>query len=405
MANILFIASGFPPFEFSENIANGKLVLALINSGHSVQVISKIDEGQTYNSEWREPWLELKSLTFTISYSVGGPLQRPYEIIKNTIRFKYPLEGIRWAGFAYKKAKELIQEGKIDIILTRSPSDIAHLVGLRLKKKLKVKWIANWNDPSTGTWPDPYEKYLPTWKRIISKKYTQEILKFADKNTFPSQMLADNFQAHFKIEDSRTAIIPHIMLNNQIPYDGAAPTNGLHIVHSGNMSIERDPTNLFMALKRLNDQTDEKIYLDVMGVISKQASNLIKELNLEEYISAIEPMPYYRVMKKMADYDVLLILEAKLTKGIFLPSKISDYAQLSKPILAISPQTGEVKRLLEKYGGGVASDNSSVEDIEEKMLLLNKMKAENRLDEVIINSNLKEYLGENRVVKLIESTF
>jgi len=116
-------------------------------------------------------------------------------------------------------------------------------------------------------------------------------------------------------------------------------------------------------------------------------------------------MPYYRAMKKMAEYDVLLILEAKLTIGIFLPSKISDYAQLNKPILAISPQNGEVKRLLEKYGGGVASDNSSVADIADKILFIKKMKTENRLDEIVINSSLKEYLGENRVVKLLESSF
>jgi len=405
LAKVLVIATGFPPFEFSENITNGKLVTALIGNGHEVNIISKIDEGQTYNLEWCEPWLQLEPLTFTITYPVGGSWQRSYEIIRNTIRFGYPLEGIRWAGFAYKKAKELIQEGNIDLILTRSPSDIAHLVGLRLKKKLKVKWIANWNDPSTGTWPDPYERYLPTWKKIISKKYTQEILKFADTTTFPSQMLAANFQAHFKIEESRIAIIPHIMLENQISYDGAAPAIGLHLVHSGNMSIERDPTNLFMALKRINDQSHDKIYLDIMGVISKQASDLLEDLNLKAYIRAIEPMPYYKAMRKMAEYDVLLILEAKLIKGIFFSSKNSDYAQLNKPILAISPQTGEVKRLLEKYGGGFTSDNSKVEDIEDKLLFLNKMKAENRLDEIVINSSLKEYLGENRVVKLLESSF
>lgn len=171
------------------------------------------------------------------------------------------------------------------------------------------------------------------------------------------------------------------------------------------MSIERDPTNLFMALKRINDQSHDKIYLDIMGVISKQASDLLEDLNLKAYIRAIEPMPYYKAMRKMAEYDVLLILEAKLIKGIFLPSKISDYAQLNKPIFAISPQTGEVKRLLEKYGGGFTSDNSKVEDIEDKLLFLNKMKAENRLDEIVINSSLKEYLGENRVVKLLESSF
>ncbi len=60
---ILFIAAGFPPYEFSENIVNGKLVLALIREGHKVVVVSRTDEGPVYNAEWRDPWLPLKDIT------------------------------------------------------------------------------------------------------------------------------------------------------------------------------------------------------------------------------------------------------------------------------------------------------------------------------------------------------
>lgn len=403
MANILFIASGFPPFEFSENIINGKLVLALMKKGHSVRVISKIDEGQTYNSEWRKPWLVLKPVTYYISYPLGNFAQRSFEIVMNTLRFKYPQEGIRWAEYAYKKATELIKEEVFDVVITRSPSDIAHLVGLRLKKKLNIRWIANFNDPATGIWPYPYEKNLPGWKKSISKKFVEEVLKLADKASFPSILLAEHFKEHFKLNDSRISIIPHIMLEEPLEAEYKTDPNNLHIIHSGNLSSERDPGTFLGALKKYNTLNEKKIYLDILGVISNEWIEHIEKLDQGEYVKTIEPLPYSEAMQKMATYDVLLILEAPLKKGIFLPSKISDYAQLKKPILAISPAIGEVKNLLHKYGGGIAAKNNSVDDIFEKLSFLSNKKAGNKLYEFFGNSTLREYLDEKNVINLIES--
>ena len=39
------IATGYPPYLFSENLCNGKLVMALLQAGIEVDVISRIDEG------------------------------------------------------------------------------------------------------------------------------------------------------------------------------------------------------------------------------------------------------------------------------------------------------------------------------------------------------------------------
>ena len=123
--------------------------MALMKRGHSVYIISKIDEGQTYNSEWRQPWLVLKPITYYVSYPHGNFAQRSFEVIRNTMRFKNPQEGIRWAEYAYRKAVELIKGEGFDIVMTRSPSDIAHLVGLRLKKKLNPGTIL----PASSTCP------------------------------------------------------------------------------------------------------------------------------------------------------------------------------------------------------------------------------------------------------------
>ena len=41
---ILYIASGYLPYTFSENLCNGKLVYAMKLNGWDVDVISRVDE-------------------------------------------------------------------------------------------------------------------------------------------------------------------------------------------------------------------------------------------------------------------------------------------------------------------------------------------------------------------------
>ena len=82
---ILFIASGYLPYTFSENLCNAKLVYALQEAGWHVDVISKKDNGPTYSTEWQEPWLPLKEHTYEISYFIGGKLSRLYDLLKSSI--------------------------------------------------------------------------------------------------------------------------------------------------------------------------------------------------------------------------------------------------------------------------------------------------------------------------------
>jgi glycosyltransferase involved in cell wall biosynthesis len=403
MAKIIFITTGFPPYEFSENITNGKLVLALINRGHIVHVISRIDEGDLYNSEWREPWLSLKGITFTVTYPKGNFIRRLYEISRNTLSFKYPVEGIRWAEYAYRRAKMMLSEYKYDLVITRSPSDIPHLVGLRLKKNFGIKWLANWNDPASGIWPVPYENSLPQWKKIISRKFAREALSYSDITTFPSELLYEHFRSHFLIEDKRVKIVPHIMLKSE--FSTSRYSNeiyNLHLLFSGNMSVERNPEYLLSSIQKFNLNNKGKIYLDILGICSAQALQLIVKYDLTEYVKVLNPLPYKEAMGIMSQYDVLLNLEARMERSIFLPSKIADYACLNKVILSLSPGVSETGHLLRKYNAGIVADNASIQDIYDKLSFLSRMKIQKRINEIIETTSINEYLGEKHVIDLIE---
>lgn len=61
-------------------------------------------------------------------------------------------------------------------------------------------------------------------------------------------------------------------------------------------------------------------------------------------------------MAAMRASHVLVLIEAPLAEGIFLPSKVTDYVQAGRPILAVSPRNGTLADLLGANGGGLAAD-------------------------------------------------
>ena len=71
--------------------------------------------------------------------------------------FFIPDSRIGWNCFAFKEAKKVISENKIDVIITTGPPHSAHLVGLKLKKYFDIPWIADFRDPWTGLY---YNKFL-----------------------------------------------------------------------------------------------------------------------------------------------------------------------------------------------------------------------------------------------------
>ena len=187
---LLLIAPGYLPYTFSENLCNGKLVYAMYKRGWHVDVISKVDEGPSYSNEWTEPWLPLKETNITITYEVGGRLARIYDTLRSSFKMGiYPEGGIRWACRAYELALKLCKENHYDAVLTRSPNDIPHVIGLRLKEKLGIRWIANWNDPAAPIWPEPYTHHFSAKEQARKDWVGQMLAEYNNDYAWDSEIV------------------------------------------------------------------------------------------------------------------------------------------------------------------------------------------------------------------------
>lgn len=389
------------PYTFSEALCNAKLVYALQQSGWKVDVISRVDDGHNYSTEWQEPWMCLKPHTYEMAYPLGNKITRTWDLLRSTLQMGgYPLAGIRWARRAYQKAVALHKEKHYDVVFTRSPSDVPHIVGYKLKQRFGVRWIANWNDPSATIWPEPYTHHFSESKTKMLEKYTIQCLKAADVNTFPSQSLLDHFTEHFPfLRNQRTEVIPHIALWETLYMPTKrAKKDKLYLCHSGNLSAERNPELLFRAMREMIDEGHSLIRLDIMGHINDYTQLLIDKYGLSGYVGCAGSYPYMEAMQRLQAYDVLVLLEARLKRGIFFASKFTDYAQSTRPILAVSPKEGFAHDMIGQYGGGVFVDNEDYQDIKRGLMKLYQAWETDSLDSVYSTQRLYEQFSALKVV-------
>jgi glycosyltransferase involved in cell wall biosynthesis len=399
------ITSGYLPYLFSENLCNAKLVYALKEAGIEVDVISKVDDGPTYGSEWVDPWLELKSNTYLMSYSVGNKLTRLVDVAYSGLRLGIGLEpGVRWLRRAYSVALDLIKEHHYDAILTRSPNDLPHLLGYKLKRKTGIKWIANWNDPAGPIWPAPYTHKTSEKVRRKAMVYTEKMLRNADVTTFPSNSLRCHFVEYFPfLKEMSTEVIPHIGLVPSLFKRVEHRKNDKFMMcHSGNLSIERDPELTFKALRGIIDDGFSNFEFHIMGHVNSFTQSLIDKYDLQNYVKCPGSFQYMDALERMQLYDVLVLLEAKLEKGIFFASKFTDYAQIGLPILAISPEQGFAHDMISKYGGGLLANNEDVESIKLQIKTLISLWSSNQLGNINSHRLFQEFSAE-KVVDIYKS--
>ncbi len=402
----LFITTGYLPYTFSENICNAKLVYALQENGWEVDVISRIDDGPAYNREWQEPWLCLKPNVHEISYPLGNKFTRILDLLHSSFQMGgYPLSGIRWARRAYQKAVALHKERHYDIILTRSPNDTPHIIGYKLKKRFNVLWVANWNDPAATIWPEPYTHRFSRLKSKMLYNYTKKCLMNADINTFPSQTLLDHFTEYFPfLQQLQTKVIPHIALSDSLySLNKRDKKDKFYLCHSGNLSPERNPELLFRALREMIDEGYNHIQFDIMGYINEYTRKLIEKYELNDYVFCPGSFPYMEAVSRLSNYDTLVLLEARMKKGIFFASKFTDYAQSGRPILAVSPTNGFAHDMLSYYGGGITVNNENYKDIKKGLCNLYTAWESNELYTKYDTKKLYNEFSAEKVVNIYNS--
>lgn len=399
MKRILLIAPDSYPVKGAESIVNIKLLKALSKSNEiEIDLISKKDKQQNYPSDsLADLGIKLRSIhVLEVDNKIN--LSTIYQHIVSFFLFGIAFKGSHWAVKAVRLAKQLIKLNDYDVVITKNRA--APLVGYYLKKHYGLKWVVTCNDPTPEEmYPQPYGHGINGQRSRKTKRLISILSKYGDKFIFPNERLRDYMLQYLFVPLTNTVIIPHVV--NEMPIQQKKLHGPLKLIHSGNLSLPRSPRTFFVALSTfIKKHPDFPINVSLLGVGNKNIQQEIDELKLNNYISLIPPVSYITSLEILRDYDIAIIIEADCKEGIFLPTKVSDFMQNRKRILAISPRVGVLNDLYKSgdidYFANVSSSNDIIDTLEQIYSDFNSGKIRNTeykikknyMEDFIINSYL-----------------
>lgn len=303
-----------------------------------------------------------------------------------------------WVKSSVKKLKKYLSENRIDTIITTGPPHSVHLIGLGLKKQLKVKWIADFRDP----WTDiDYFHQLPLTKKSKKKhqQLEQEVLKTADEVLVVGKTMQTNFKSFSK----NIHIITNGYDTERVLKENVVLDKKFSITHIGLMNADRNPKILWKVLAEISSENKEfsnDLQLKLIGKVAKEVDEELSKYQFKN-IEKVDYVPHKEVKKYQRKSQVLLLAINQVPSAkMIITGKIFEYLQAKRPILAIGPKDGDLAEILQQTNSGTIVDFNDEEKAKSVILeLYQHYKNEN----LSVNSkNIEQYHRKSLTKELVE---
>jgi len=245
-----------------------------------------------------------------------------------------------WIKPSIKFLRKIIQEEEIKTIITTGPPHSMHLIGLGLKKRLDLCWIADFRDP-WSQW-DILEKLntgrLAMWKH---RRLEKEVLQSATKILTVSSHLKSGL-ADLGGEDR-----VHLQYNgvSEIEATKYPKSEMLTIGYYGMLNELRNPSELWGILDEL--AVSKKIHLRIGGVVAESIKEEIGALKqLKNCTDFLGYLSHEEVKREYAKCQVLVLLLNRTDNAKWiLPVKFFEYLAAQRWILALGPEESDLEAI------------------------------------------------------------
>lgn len=345
---ILFITETYPPALSPGALSVGKLVQACADAGHHVTVLARPrDPDGRAGTDPSPCWRALDDH----AVRPPEPMGATRIILGGIARIWGRLPAIgSWTYVAYRSARALLARGNFDCVMTGYLPFRTALVGYALKKEFGIPWVVRFPDPSPWClYPEPYGPGRPvTTRDRYMVRRVRDALRSADALIAPSaRMTAYVNRVYDGVFGEHQIVLPHVGWSR--PGNGQRPRGQVHILHAGIMTRQRESDRIATMLHRVL-RAARALGLDVRltftGYVSEEQRLSQRMNDFGSHVDWAPPVPYEESLAQMSAATGLLLLEAVMGEGIYLPSKLADYAVSGRPVLMFSPETGTIADLV-----------------------------------------------------------
>jgi glycosyltransferase involved in cell wall biosynthesis len=257
---------------------------------------------------------------------------------------------IGWIPFAIREANRLIQEKKIDLIFTSSPPHSSQLIGLWIKHKLHIPWVADLRDPWTGI--RYYEnQYRSLFAKKIDNTFEKKVLTKSDQIITVSQSLANAFSSKLNgFHPDKCLILPNGFDEDDFNLPPLNHITTFNIIYTGNLQANQNPEILWYVINKIIDEKNDLkniIRVRLIGRIHPHVLERIKAYRLEEIVNLEDFKPHSEILNEQKNAALLLMVVPRVKNNLgIVTGKFFEYLGANKPILVIGPPGSDIGKVL-----------------------------------------------------------
>jgi len=258
-----------------------------------------------------------------------------------------------WNPSALKTATAFLKTNLVDAVITTGPPHSTHLIGLELKKRHRVRWIADWRDPWSTVY---YLKLNPPcgWSLRRHQALERKVAQSADLNIVISKHLAKQLPSSNSIVvrngyDAAKTAAARVNENTR--------AERFRIKYVGNLTEGQKLEEAVKIIGKAFPDGDFELTCVGTRIDADRMKLLAVEIPGSFFCKCF--VPHQQAISEMADCELLLLL-INYYEGFegMLTTKLYEYISSGTKILCLGPHGGEAEELIDLYKAGACFDIS-----------------------------------------------
>jgi len=320
---------------------------------------------------------------------------------------RLPDAKIFWSSKIKDIAEKIVSENKIEYLLTTSPPPSLHGVGVYLRNKFQLRWLADFRDPwLADDLPDitPVHSYLRS-------KLENDIIKSADNVSVVTTTHQHNLQSRFPDYSNKIVYIP----NGYDPQDFAEKVSSepdkIVLTHCGTLCSKFSVMAFFETLTAAlskNEKLRDEIKFVQIGNVNEE---IYQELD-HSYSSllSIEYTGYLghknAVRKTQQSSAVVVFSGISPALELNLPGKLYEALASDRPCLAVFKKHSPAREILAQMPGVFLLDPDDIESSADILQKFIEQYQTGALEQISRKSLLAKYSREKQteqIARLLEN--
>jgi glycosyltransferase involved in cell wall biosynthesis len=253
-----------------------------------------------------------------------------------------------WLLPAFAALRRIVRKERPDVVLTSGPPQCVHLLGMLLKRRHGMPWVADFRDPWVVGDRQERWRSLRVW---CARRCEAAIFRHADRIVSNAPLACTALRTGYPKQRDKI-----IAITNGFDPDCFLPRTPEHgnrkeivVVHTGELYFGRDPRPFLDALRELQIPSVRVRFLGRATVGNFDLQAEVARRGLQNIVELGGQVSYDESLRAMSAADVLILFDSP-GRRVGVPAKLYEYLGAGAAILALTKAQGDAAWVLRQSG-------------------------------------------------------